>query len=205
MQHLADRDLWALAADGDGAAFGVLFERHARSVYNFCFRRTADWALAEDLTSVAFLQAWRHRHEPLRGDSMLPWLLGIAVNVLRDHVRSLRRFRRALERVPAPIDTPDFADDLAARIDDERVMQQVLVILADLPPAHRDVLLCSWSGLSYEEIGIALNVPVGTIRSRLSRAKARLRELAVANGHYPSEEPTLARAALDRPEEVEGS
>jgi RNA polymerase sigma-70 factor (ECF subfamily) len=203
MRDLADRDLWALVGTGDGAAFGALFERHAKSVYNFCFRRTADWALAEDLTSVVFLQAWRHRSEPLRADSALPLLLGITTNVLRDHVRSLRRFRRVLERVPAPLHIPDFAGDLAERIDDERTMRRVLEILGELPVSQQEVLLCSWSDLSYEEMALVLDLPAGTVRSRLSRARARLRELAAASGHYLSEDPTLAEAAIDQPVEVE--
>lgn len=203
MRDLSDRDLWALAGSGENAAFGVLFERYARPVYNFCFRRTADWALAEDLTSVVFLQAWRHRGMPLRGDSALPWLLGVAVNVLRDYHRSLRRFREAVKRVPAPIDSPDFADDLVQRIDDERAMRELLSIVARLPARDQDVLFFSWSGLSYEEIALALDLRIGTVRSRLSRAKARLRELAAPSGHFLSEERTLARAALDQREEVE--
>ncbi len=203
MRDLADRDLWARAGHGDEAAFGAVFERHARSVYNFCFRRTADWALAEDLTSVVFLQAWRHRDEVLRDDSVLPWLLGIATNVLRDHLRSLRRFRRTLERVPEPLDTPDFADDLAKRLDDERAMHRVLRLLKKLPLTYQEVLACSWSGLSYEEIALALDLPIGTVRSRLSRARERLRELAAADGHYLIDEPALAGAALDPPMEVE--
>ncbi len=203
MRDLADRDLWARAGHGDEAAFGAVFERHARSVYNFCFRRTADWALAEDLTSVVFLQAWRHRDEVLRDDSVLPWLLGIATNVLRDHLRSLRRFRRTLERVPEALDTPDFADDLAKRLDDERAMHRVLRLLKKLPLTHQEVLACSWSGLSYEEIALALDLPIGTVRSRLSRARERLRELAAADGHYLIDEPVLAGAALDPPMEVE--
>ncbi len=203
MRERSDRDLWALARSGEQSAFGVLFERHARSVYNFCFRRTADWALAEDLTSVVFLQAWRHRQIALSGESALPWLLGVALNVVRDHHRSLRRFHRALERVPPPMDVPDFADDLARRIDDERVMRDVLALVARLRVQDQDVLSCSWSGLSYEETAAALDVPVGTVRSRLSRAKARLRELAATNGHSLDEGPIpMAPTAVDRGEEV---
>lgn len=201
MRKLSDQEIWTLAGRGDEAAFGELFERHARAVYNFCFRGTADWAVAEDLTSVVFLQAWRHRGTPLERESVLPWLLGVAVNVLRDHHRSLRRFRGALERVPPPVDAPDFADDVAGRIDDERAMRKLLAIAAQLHPRDKDVLQCAWSGLSYEEIGTTLDVPVGTVRSRLSRAKARFRELATANGLSLGEGPTLARATVDRAEE----
>src|SRR5262249_32076114 len=82
---VSDRVLWRRARDGDGAAFGILFERHAGRIYNYCFRRTADWALAEDLTSATFLVAWRgHGRESLNAESALPLLYGIATNVLRN-------------------------------------------------------------------------------------------------------------------------
>lgn len=205
MRDLADRELWTLVRAGDGDAFGVLFDRHARSVYNFCFRRTADWAAAEDLTSIVFLQAWRHRFDPLRGDSVLAWLIGIAVNVLRDHVRSLRRFRRALDRVAPPLDTADFAEDSVSRMDDERMMRRLLEILRDLPLPDQEVLQCVWSGLSYEETALALDLPMGTVRSRLHRARHRLRELAFSSGHSLGEEPTPAAASPNEPIQVEES
>jgi DNA-directed RNA polymerase specialized sigma24 family protein len=67
MSEVPDRVLWRQAYDGDGEAFGILFERHGGRIYNYCFRRTADWALAEDLTSATFLLAWRGlRREPCR-------------------------------------------------------------------------------------------------------------------------------------------
>jgi RNA polymerase sigma factor (sigma-70 family) len=201
MRELSDGEIWALGGRGDEAAFGELFERHARAVYNFCFRRTADWAIAEDLTSVVFLQAWRHRGTPLELESALPWLLGVAVNVLRDHRRSLRRFRGALERVPPPVHAPDFAEDVVGRIDDERAMRKLLAIAAQLAPRDQDVLLCAWSGLSYEGMAAALDIPVGTVRSRLFRAKVRFRELATVGGHSLGEGSPLA-ATVDRPEEV---
>jgi RNA polymerase sigma factor (sigma-70 family) len=176
METASDRDLWARTAGGDPAAFGELFERHGRVVYNYCFRRTADWAAAEDLSSVVFLEAWRRRKEVrLHGESLLPWLHGVATNVLRNHSRSLRRYRAALERLPRAHE-PDFADDVAGRLADEEQMRDVLDTLRSLPRRDQDVLaLCVWSGLTYEEAAVALDLRVGTVRSRLSRARARLR------------------------------
>src|SRR5215471_16284084 len=101
--ELSDRVLWQLAREGDGAAFGVLFERHAGRIYNYCFRRTGDWAAAEDLTSTTFLLAWRsHGRAPLQAESALPLLYGIATNVLRNQRRSLKRGREAFRRLPLP-------------------------------------------------------------------------------------------------------
>ena len=179
-----DAELWRLAVAGEASAFGVLFERHARTVYNYCFRRTADWSLAEDLTSTVFLEAWRRRADVrLDRDSALPWLLGVATNVLRNRWRSERRHRAALARLSIERDD-GFEGDVVERLDDEQDMRRVLGALAALSRDDQDVLaLCVWEGLSYESAALALGIPVGTVRSRLSRARARLRELLAPGGH----------------------
>jgi RNA polymerase sigma-70 factor, ECF subfamily len=182
--------LWEQIRAGDADAFGLLFERHARAIYNYCFRRTADWAVAEDLTSIVFLEAWRRREKELPPDKVVPWLYGIATNVVRNRRRSLRRYAAALERVAAPRPTADFAEDVVGRLDDEAQMNAILRFVGELPRRQQDVLaLCVWSGLSYDEAATALEVPVGTVRSSLSRARSRLRELGAVSGHVPTTDP----------------
>jgi RNA polymerase sigma-70 factor (ECF subfamily) len=184
MAEVTDAVLWGLAADGDAGAFGRLYERHARTVYNYCFRRTGDWAAAEDLTAIVFLEAWRRRGQVrLQRDDAIPWLLGVATNVLRNARRSQRRYRAALARMPRER-AEDFAPDADRRLDDERRMRAALRALRRLPRGDQDVLaLCVWEELTYEDAALALGIPVGTVRSRLSRARARLRELSAAPGH----------------------
>lgn len=197
-----DRELWLDVRAGSSEAFGVLFERHARAVYNYCFRRTADWAMAEDLTSAVFLEAWRRRHEIAPPDmSILPWLFGVATNLLRNVGRTRRRYRHAIGRLPQWVSDPDFSDDVVQRLDAERSMRLVLEQLRHLPPHERDVLaLCVWMGTSYEDAAAALGVPVGTVRSRLSRARARLRELAPLTGQDEVEagDSAIGRRPCDR-------
>lgn len=190
-----DRELWIQALAGNDGAFGVLFERHARAIYNYCFRRTANWTLAEDLTSVVFLEAWRRRKEALPPDgSLLPWLYGIATNLLRNLRRTQRRYRAVLSRFPAPSAIPDFSEDLAGRVDAERRMRSLLALLGNLSREDQDLLaLCGWCGLTYQETAAALGIPEGTVRSRLHRARRRLRELE-GSGGQESEEVTAAVA-----------
>ena len=186
----SDSELWTVARAGDRAAFGVLFERHAKPIYNYCFRRVGNWPAAEDLVSVVFLEAWRRRDVELADGMVLPWLYGIATNVCRNTSRSQRRYRRALQRMQPPQPTPDFSGDVESRLDDEMQQQVALELVGRLRREEQDVLwLCGWSGLSYEEAALALDVPVGTVRSRLSRARARLRELGAELGHEEGRAP----------------
>jgi RNA polymerase sigma-70 factor (ECF subfamily) len=182
--HLAsDAELWSLAAgEHAGTAFGVLFDRHADRVYAHCFRRTGNWSLAEDLTSVVFLEAWRRRRDVrFAGDSALPWLLGVANNATRNAQRSLRRHKMMLAKLPPPGADADIAADAVERVDLERQVRQLLEAMRGLTQAQRDVLsVCDAAGLSYAEAAIALGIPEGTVRSRLSRARQRVRAQARA-------------------------
>lgn len=194
----SDATLWSRSRAGDADAFGLLFERHAKTIYNYCFRRVGDWSAAEDLLSIVFLEAWRHRSKELPPDKVLPWLYGIATNVVRNRRRAERRFAAARARVPAPPVEPSFSDIADERLDDERQMQQALALLAHLPQHEQDVFaLCAWSDASYENAALALGIRVGTVRSRLSRARQHLRELDAACGHDEGRTATV-QEALER-------
>jgi RNA polymerase sigma-70 factor, ECF subfamily len=178
MREPSDSELWAAAQTGDSASFGVLYERHANSIYNYLFRRLADWSEAEDLTAVVFLEAFRRRSEvAIEEGKVLAWLYGVATNVLRNRRRALWRHRQALSQLPPGASVPDVAADAVPRLAAQEEMRAIREQVNSLPRAQQDVVaLCLWSELSYEEAAIALGVPSGTVRSRLARARAALAE-----------------------------
>jgi RNA polymerase sigma factor (sigma-70 family) len=191
----SDARLWARSRAGDVDAFGLLFDRHARLIYNYCFRRIGNRATAQDMLSMVFLEAWRRRHKELPPDKVLPWLYGVVTNVVRHQRRSERRYAAALSRLPKAGAEPDFADDSVERLDYERHAQKALALLRRLPEREQDVfVLCAGMELSYEDAATALGLPVGTVRSRLSRARVRLRELDSGSGHEQGENPNAQEA-----------
>jgi len=177
-----DADLLQRAREGDPDSFGLLFDRHAAAVLRFCFRRTGSAASAEDLTSIVFLVAWEQRAKTVFYEGRArPWLLGVALNVLRSQSRAERRYRDALARIPAAASPEPESDAAIERLDAERQMQEVLRAVSKLGRREREVVeLCVWEGLSTEEAGRVLDISPGAVRSRLSRARRRLPLLEAA-------------------------
>jgi RNA polymerase sigma factor (sigma-70 family) len=178
MPFLTDAELWGRAQGGDAAAFGELYQRHARPVQAYCLWRTAAQQLAEDVTATAFLETWRRRRRlELTTASAAPLLLGVATNVLRNHWRGQRRHARALERIAGAGSLPSSwqEDEVIARLDAVSNVREAGAAIRALPPREREVLaLLAWGELSYAETAAALGIPIGTVRSRVSRARSRL-------------------------------
>jgi RNA polymerase sigma factor (sigma-70 family) len=186
MAEESDAAVIAASLDDPGR-FGALFDRHATVVFRYLVRRVgvddAD-ALLGEVFRVAFER--RSSYDCARPNAR-PWLYGIATNLLAHHRRTEARRIRATARLLAhqgPADDP--ADRVAATLDALDLWPRVADAVARLPEAERDVLiLYVWEELSYEEIAAALAVPVGTVRSRLNRARRNLRELRAPIGREP--------------------
>ncbi|WP_310435153.1 RNA polymerase sigma factor [Streptomyces sp. 3330] len=204
----------ARVRDGERAAFAELYESYAAAVYNHALRLTGDWSVAEEVMSETFLAAWRGRGAvEVEGGSLRPWLFGIATNKARNADRSLRRrlaflARRAQASAGAGGEEAvgDFAEDVVGRIDDARRLAEVRRVLGRLRRHEREVIaLCVWGGLDYAQAAEALGVPVGTVRSRLSRARARLREIVERETREAGRRPERSAERRPGPPPVERS
>ncbi len=145
---------------------------------------------------MVFLEAWRKRKDVrLHDDSILPWLLAVSNNVARNANRSIRRRRRLLAKLPPPAALSNGEDELDQRIDDEKVMASIIAKLAGLRVEEQEVVaLCDWANTSYAEAATALGIPIGTVRSRLSRAHDKLRSL-IEDGQRPDAVTTASSLA----------
>jgi RNA polymerase sigma-70 factor, ECF subfamily len=148
-------------------AFASIFDRHFDAVHGYAQRRLGR-SLAEEIASETFIRAFDRRasFDCSRADAR-PWLFGIAANLMRRHWRTERRRLRALERLERP-----HREDSSPH---ERL--ELVAALDALPAREREALLLfALADLSYEEIAEALGVPIGTVRSRLARARDRIRK-----------------------------
>jgi len=159
----------------DPERFAEIYDRHADVIHAYLARRVGT-IVADDLSSDTFLVAFRlrGRYDVDRPDAR-PWLYGIATNLLRRHFRTAERERRANLRVLAD-GAGESPDDILGRLEAEQLGPQLAAALSALPAGDRDaLLLLAWARLNYEQIALALDVPVGTVRSRIHRARLRVR------------------------------
>jgi RNA polymerase sigma factor (sigma-70 family) len=175
--HRADTDAMIIEqALRQPERFEAVFDRHYRHIYAYAARRLGG-SLAEDVAAETFLIAFdrRTQYDVSRHDAR-PWLYGIASNLIARHGRAEVRQYRALTRSRTDAVVDGHADMVAGRLDAQAVRGPLARALAKLAAAERDVLLLvAWAGLSCQEAAIALDIPAGTARSRLHRARKAMR------------------------------
>nr|WP_042195288.1 sigma-70 family RNA polymerase sigma factor [Kibdelosporangium sp. MJ126-NF4]CEL21896.1 RNA polymerase ECF-subfamily sigma factor [Kibdelosporangium sp. MJ126-NF4]CTQ92676.1 RNA polymerase ECF-subfamily sigma factor [Kibdelosporangium sp. MJ126-NF4] len=167
-----------LSGPDAAGTFGWLFDQHADALHRYLARRVGG-ETADDLLSETFLIALnrRHSYDPTRA-AVRTWLYGIATNLVREHVRAELRAlvlaARAASARPAP--PPGHDGVVADRVDAQVTARRLATALAQLSPGDRDVLLLvSLAGLDHTEVADALDIPAGTVRSRLHRVRKQLR------------------------------
>lgn len=165
-------DLIALAQRGDRQAFGELVRRHREGVINVVYRMCGDVNLAEDAAQEAFIRAWQHLHSYRPRSLFRNWVYRIATNAALD---VLRRERETVDIDTLPLEASDEGPE--ATVEDKEQGERVRQAVLALPPASRAVLILrEYEGLAYQEIADTLNIPIGTVMSRLNYARDRLRE-----------------------------
>jgi RNA polymerase sigma factor (sigma-70 family) len=160
----------------DPQAFEVIFERHFDVVWRYACRRAGP-QVADDVSSQTFVVAFDRRRKFRDGVcEARPWLLGIATNLLRRHRRT--ELSRLRAQAAAPVERSGGMEESLDRVAASALAPAAAQALAKLSRRDREILaLLAWADLSYEEIAEALDVPIGTVRSRAHRARARIREL----------------------------
>ncbi|MGK3958274.1 RNA polymerase sigma factor [Arthrobacter sp. R4] len=156
--------------------FGELYDRYASVIYRYAARRAGDFA-ADDVTSETFLVAWEQLETyDLDREDARPWLFGIATNLLRRHHRAEAKILRTAGKAALREAVADDSDRIAAQVDAVVATAGIARSLKAMAAIDRETLLLyAWADLTYEGIAVAMDVPVGTVRSRLNRARRTLR------------------------------
>ncbi|MFV2127544.1 RNA polymerase sigma factor [Micromonospora sp. LOL_013] len=184
-----------IASLDDPDRFAQVYEKHAGMLYGYAYRRVGR-EIAEDVVADAFVAAFRARHTYDPGyPNAFPWLLSIVHRELARHHRAENARYRAYLRVKPDSGEEALADRVVAAATAQAWRRPLATALARLGQKERDVLLMvAWGGLSYEEVARSLNIPIGTVRSRLNRARRRMRD-ALDRGTTRS---TLTDTAIEK-------
>ncbi|MFI6502263.1 RNA polymerase sigma factor [Nonomuraea typhae] len=164
------------ASRADPEAFAELFDRYSGMLYRYVVKRLGPEP-AEDLVGETFLVAFSRRGSyDTRYADARPWLFGILTKLIsRHHRREAARYR-AMRRAPLDGDVESPADRVAAGVSAQARRPELAAALAKLPAKDRDVLLLiAWGDLTYDEVARALDIPIGTVRSRLNRGRRKVR------------------------------
>ena len=187
-----EQELVERAKRGDPDAFGQLVTDNEKRIYNLALRMTGSPEDAAELAQEAFLNAWRGLHRFQGESSFATWLYRLATNLCLDHLRAQKRRTQSMgpalslddeENVPVQVaDQQLQPQEAAERSERRRALERGL---ASLPDHHRQVLIMrELSGLSYQEIAQVLDLDLGTVKSRIARARLSLRKILLEDGNF---------------------
>ncbi len=181
-----DRLLLQKAQEGDRAAFEALITLHSRRVFNLALGYTGRHHDAEEITQTVFLKVWNALPQFRGGASFSTWLYRLTLNACTDHYRREKKRRGDLS-----LDDPDLAplrdtapspEEILLQREEQAILRKAL---AELPEQHRVILILrEMDGLDYKEIAQVLEIEMGTVKSRLARARRALRDKLLAEGNF---------------------
>lgn len=194
---MSEQELIARAREGDQAAFEQLVLAHQDRVYSLAVRMIGDREEAADLAQEAFLKAWQGLASFQGGSSFSTWIYRLTTNVCIDHLRRQRR-RREVEPAVSLDDEEggwaepaDWGQDPQRKLEESERSRALARGLERLPDHQRRVLVMrELSGLSYQEIGDALELDLGTVKSRIARARLALRKILLEDGNFFDRPPS---------------
>ena len=174
LDELSDKDLMSLVKEGDASAFNELYNRYGRLVFNFAYKLTGTITEAEEVTQEVFEKIWRKRNTYIIDKKITTWMLQICKNAAIDLLRRKKR--------TAPIDEYqlDFLVDDTINLDDEVELKStrktLMEAISNLPDEQREIIrLMYFEGLTQREIAASLEIPLGTVKSRLKLAMSKLK------------------------------
>lgn len=171
-----DSALWLEAISGTDASYGVVFDRYRRLIFKRAYDRVRNATDAEDIVAIVFMEAWKKRDSVRFVDgSLRAWLLVVTLNVCLNRDRSNRRYRRLLAKLPPPEYEPDLSERSLAQIEAGEAMRALREAMKGFSASDQRVIeLCLIDELSVSEAAIVLEMPVGTVKSKLSRTRKKL-------------------------------
>lgn len=192
-----DRELVSRAKAGDQESFGLLVEKHQNKVYSLALRLVGDREEAADLAQEAFLKAWQGLKSFQGESSFSTWIYRLTTNVCIDHLRRQKRRQGVEAAVSLDDEDSGWAEPADWEQDPQRKLEQsergraLARALEELPEhQRRPLVLREISGLSYQEIAQALDLDLGTVKSRIARARLALRKILLSDGNFSHPPPS---------------
>ncbi len=187
MRSLEDWELIALAKQGNIEAFDILIHRYKDKLLTFCYYFVKDYNSAEEIVQETFIRVFRSLQELMPSAQFKTFLFGVARNLALNYIRDENRRKSFLTRLFEYFSGNDYNDSTSNKTSNtviQKEMSEILeVTIGELPPQYREILLLRENlGLDYDQISKVLNCNIGTVKSRLARARELLRKKLVDKG-----------------------